>query len=68
MTARAEDAAGNQSAQTGAMYVMVDTTPPAVTITTPIAGDNLVNASEDGYFNVLGNVDRRAYRLCNLHG
>ncbi|MEP0708080.1 MAG: Ig-like domain-containing protein [Parvibaculum sp.] len=54
VTVRAEDASGNQSDQTGAMYVLVDTTPPAVTVTTPIAGDNLVNASEDGYFNVSG--------------
>ena len=54
VTARTEDAAGNPSAQTGTMYVVVDTTPPAVTVTTPIAGDNLVNAAEDGYFNVSG--------------
>jgi VCBS repeat-containing protein len=54
VTARTEDAAGNQSAQTGAMYVVVDTAPPAITVTTPIASDNLVNASEDNYFNVSG--------------
>lgn len=56
LTARQYDAAGNGSAISATRIVTVDTTAPTLTITSPVAGDNLVNGSEDNYFNVSGTV------------
>jgi len=64
VTARAEDGAGNNSARTGTTYVLIDSSAPgAPVITTPVAGDGIVNASEDGYFNVSGTAVGLTYRV-----
>ena len=46
LTARASDAAGNQSAASAAFHVTIDTTAPAVAITTIEGGDDVINAAE----------------------
>lgn len=56
-TARAEDAAGNPSALSGALNLAIDTNAPGITITGPISGDGYVNASEDNTLAISGTAE-----------
>ena len=53
-SARQLDAAGNLSGQSASFPINIDTSAPTVSIVATIAGDNVVNANEDNYFNVSG--------------
>ncbi|PKH24382.1 hemagglutinin [Enterobacterales bacterium CwR94] len=52
VTVKVGDAAGNSNSST--TPINVDTQPPAVAITTPIAGDGVLNASEQGNPLIVG--------------
>ncbi|MBE3668648.1 hypothetical protein BOO25_06735, partial [Vibrio navarrensis] len=53
ITARATDAAGN-TADSASLAITLDTSVPKPTITTPIEGDDKVNAAEDGDVLIAG--------------
>ncbi|NIJ42558.1 VCBS repeat-containing protein [Parvibaculum indicum] len=55
-TARQVDEAGNQSTGSPTRLVNIDTSAPTVSLSAPIATDNIVNGNEDNYFNVSGTV------------
>lgn len=54
ITFTAVDAAGNESAASAALGVTLDTTFPAPTVDTPIAGDDIINAAESSGFSLSG--------------
>ena len=65
---RQTDAAGNTSAASTAVIYTLDTTPPSTTITTPIAGDNIVTASEASTgVNIQGTADANASVTLTLY-
>ena len=51
------DASGNVSTDTSSDELVVDTTPPAVSITTPIAIDDQINAAEAGTVIIAGQTE-----------
>ncbi|HXG78205.1 MAG TPA: Ig-like domain-containing protein, partial [Methyloceanibacter sp.] len=54
LTAKATDTAGNTSVASAGLTVTIDTLAPTIAITTPIAGDGIVNAAEDNTVTVSG--------------
>ena len=56
-TATAADAADNIGARSENLDVTIDTAPPSITITTPVSGDDLVNALEGGSLSVSGTAE-----------
>ncbi|EDM70218.1 surface adhesion protein, putative [Roseobacter sp. AzwK-3b] len=56
VTANVSDVAGNAATEASATATL-DNTPPTITITTPIEGDDVVNAAEDADVVIAGTTD-----------
>lgn len=71
ITARAVDAAGNQSLESSATVVEVDTAPPSVAVTAPVAGAHLPTASPEVTFTAEAGaatrckLDSAAFSACS---
>jgi Ca2+-binding RTX toxin-like protein len=60
LSAQIEDAASNVSGPSVDLVVTLDTTPPTITIDSPVEGDDVVNAAEDGDVVVSGTSNAEA--------
>ncbi len=63
ISVRADDAAGNASAQTSPTYVWVDTVAPGAPAISSVSGDGYVNASDDSNAQVVGTAPAGTSRV-----